>query len=126
MTGPAGAAGPSARPAPDVPGSPEREGVPVRVLLDELTAVLGGARHEARFIVDEVLHAPGPGVVSPPRVVPADPAAAARAMADRRVAGEPLQYIFGHWPFRGLDLHVDRACPDPPPRDGAGGRGRPR
>ncbi len=28
-------------------------------------------------------------------------------MADRRVAGEPLQYIFGHWPFRGLDLHVD-------------------
>jgi release factor glutamine methyltransferase len=28
-------------------------------------------------------------------------------MAARRVAGEPLQYIFGHWPFRELDLRVD-------------------
>ena len=28
-------------------------------------------------------------------------------MAERRAAGEPLQYIFGHWPFRGLDLRVD-------------------
>jgi release factor glutamine methyltransferase len=28
-------------------------------------------------------------------------------MARRRVAGEPLQYIFGHWPFRSLDLLVD-------------------
>ncbi len=31
----------------------------------------------------------------------------ARAMAARRAAGEPLQYIFGHWPFRELDLRVD-------------------
>ncbi len=28
-------------------------------------------------------------------------------MAARRAAGEPLQYIFGHWPFRELDLRVD-------------------
>ncbi len=28
-------------------------------------------------------------------------------MASRRAAGEPLQYVFGHWPFRGLDLQVD-------------------
>jgi release factor glutamine methyltransferase len=28
-------------------------------------------------------------------------------MAARRAAGEPLQYIFGHWPFRDLDLRVD-------------------
>ena len=28
-------------------------------------------------------------------------------MAARRTAGEPLQYIFGHWPFRELDLRVD-------------------
>jgi release factor glutamine methyltransferase len=28
-------------------------------------------------------------------------------MAARRAAGEPLQYVFGHWPFRGLDLRVD-------------------
>jgi len=28
-------------------------------------------------------------------------------MAARRARGEPLQYIFGHWPFRDLDLRVD-------------------
>jgi release factor glutamine methyltransferase len=28
-------------------------------------------------------------------------------MAARRAAGEPLQYVFGHWPFRTLDLRVD-------------------
>ena len=43
------------------PGSAERA-----VLLDELTAVVGGARHEARFIVDEVL-AVGPGDPRPAR-----------------------------------------------------------
>jgi release factor glutamine methyltransferase len=63
------------------------------------------AGHEARFIVDEVLGV-GPGAVRPD-VVPPAAAAAARAMAARRTAGEPLQYIFGHWPFRELDLRVD-------------------
>lgn len=29
------------------------------------------------------------------------------AMVGRRAAGEPLQYVFGHWPFRTLDLMVD-------------------
>jgi len=28
-------------------------------------------------------------------------------MVERRLAGEPLQYVLGHWPFRGLDLLVD-------------------
>jgi release factor glutamine methyltransferase len=28
-------------------------------------------------------------------------------MCDRRVAGEPLQYVLGSWSFRGLDLMVD-------------------
>ena len=67
--------------------------------------MVGGARHEARFIVDEVL-AVAPGGALPRTAAPA-PAAAARAMAARRAAGEPLQYIFGHWPFRRLDLRVD-------------------
>ncbi len=79
--------------------------VPTRALVAELTAVLGGARHEARFIVDEALDVPPDR--PRPEVVPADSAAAARAMAARRAAGEPLQYIFGHWAFRRLDLHVD-------------------
>jgi release factor glutamine methyltransferase len=32
---------------------------------------------------------------------------ALRLAAQRRLDGEPLQYIIGHWPFRGLDLDVD-------------------
>jgi release factor glutamine methyltransferase len=107
VTEPAGAAGRSARPAPDVPTASGTEGVPARVLVNELTEFLGGARHEARFIVDEVLRVPGGELRSRPGTVPPGLFAAARAMAARRVAGEPLQYIFGHWPFRELDLRVD-------------------
>jgi release factor glutamine methyltransferase len=71
-------------------------------LVAELTDLLGGpgSRHEARFIADEVLGAST-------EAVPAEARSAARAMAARRRAGEPLQYLFGHWPFRGLDLVVD-------------------
>jgi release factor glutamine methyltransferase len=77
-------------------------------LVAELAEVVG-APHEARFIVDEVL---GLGLVPghpDPPTGPLDPAAvaAARRMAARRAAGEPLQYVFGHWPFRSLDLLVD-------------------
>jgi release factor glutamine methyltransferase len=32
---------------------------------------------------------------------------ALRAATRRRLAGEPLQYVIGHWPFRTLDLDVD-------------------
>jgi release factor glutamine methyltransferase len=31
----------------------------------------------------------------------------AQGMADRRAAGEPLQYVLGNWPFRSLELTVD-------------------
>ena len=78
----------------------------------ELVAELGslvGAPHEARFIVDEALGL-GPTVGHPsPSAGPLDASvvSAARAMASRRAAGEPLQYVFGHWPFRRLDLLVD-------------------
>jgi release factor glutamine methyltransferase len=33
----------------------------------------------------------------------------------RRLAGEPLQYILGHWPFRNLDLKVDARALIPRP-----------
>jgi release factor glutamine methyltransferase len=78
----------------------------------ELVAELGslvGAPHEARFIVDEALGL-GPTVEHlSPSAGPLDASvvSAARAMASRRAAGEPLQYVFGHWPFRRLDLLVD-------------------
>jgi release factor glutamine methyltransferase len=95
------------RPAPPAPSGADPDGVEAAALVDELTAVVGGARHEARFIVGEALGA-APGAGAPrPAVVPAAAVAVARAMASRRAAGEPLQYVFGHWPFRGLDLRVD-------------------
>ncbi len=83
-------------------------GVTRGALVAELAAVVG-APHEARFIVDEAL---GLGLVlghpdAPTGALDDDVVAAARAMAGRRVAGEPLQYVFGHWPFRSLDLLVD-------------------
>jgi release factor glutamine methyltransferase len=83
-------------------------GVTRGALVAELAEVLG-APHEARFVVDEAL---GLGLVlGQPDVPngPLDPAVvgAARDMARRRESGEPLQYVFGHWPFRSLDLLVD-------------------
>jgi len=63
--------------------------------LAELVA-LGLERREARWLIEEF--APG-----------GDPAAVVdlRSAAQRRLDGEPLQYIIGHWPFRSLDLDVD-------------------
>ena len=40
---------------------------------------------------------------------------AAMAMADRRAAGEPLQYVLGSWAFRSLELAVDRRVLIPRP-----------
>jgi release factor glutamine methyltransferase len=71
----------------------------------ELTSDLAlqlGAPHEARFIVDDVLGVTGPGVELTP-----DQVARATELAERRRAGEPLQYVLGHWAFRDLDLLVD-------------------
>lgn len=36
-------------------------------------------------------------------------------MLTRRTAGEPIQYVLGHWPFRNLDLMVDRRVLIPRP-----------
>jgi release factor glutamine methyltransferase len=80
-------------------------------LISELAASLG-ARHEARFIVEEVLGPPACGddrVAGPPDVE------AARTLAARRRAGEPLQYVLGHWAFRALDLLVDQRVLIPRP-----------
>jgi release factor glutamine methyltransferase len=48
---------------------------------------------------------------------PAAPSAAARlaGLAERRLGGEPLQYVLGRWSFRGLDLRVDRRVLIPRP-----------
>jgi release factor glutamine methyltransferase len=80
-------------------------------LITELADTLG-LRHEARFIVDEVL---GPNPWSGGQAVGTADMAAARRLAERRLEGEPLQYIFGHWAFRQLDLVVDRRVLIPRP-----------
>ena len=48
---------------------------------------------------------------------PATGAEAARLgeMLDRRLTGEPLQYVIGRWPFRNLELVVDRRVLIPRP-----------
>jgi release factor glutamine methyltransferase len=78
-----------------------------------------GAAHEAHFIVDEALGLGlGMALGHPhPPTGPLDDAAvsAAQTMAARRAAGEPLQYVFGHWAFRALDLQVDERVLIPRP-----------
>jgi release factor glutamine methyltransferase len=71
-------------------------------LTRELASTLG-ARHEARLIVEEVL---GTRSASGPEPTPGE-IGRARALAARCAAGEPLQYVLGHWAFRDLDLLVD-------------------
>ena len=64
---------------------------------DALVAA-GLERREARWLIEAI----------------DDPEALAAAVARRR-AGEPLQYVIGHWPFRGLELDVDERALIPRP-----------
>jgi release factor glutamine methyltransferase len=64
-------------------------------LVAELVA-WGIDRREARWLVEEFVLGGDP-----------DSVPALKAAARRRLDGEPLQYIIGHWPFRSLDLDVD-------------------
>jgi len=57
---------------------------------------LGLERREARWLVEEFLPGGDRDALSDLRVA-----------AERRLNGEPLQYVIGHWPFRSLDLDVD-------------------
>jgi release factor glutamine methyltransferase len=69
-----------------------------------------GSPIEARWVVTHVL---GDG----PSTSPVDAAAWASltALVDRRLAGEPLQYVLGTWAFRTLELTVDRRALIPRP-----------
>ena len=53
--------------------------------------------------------------VAPQTPMTARMVAHADAMAARRAAGEPLQYVLGSWGFRSLDLAVDRRALIPRP-----------
>lgn len=78
-----------------------------RVLWDETASVVGG-RAEARWLCEEASGAFGTEFAD----VLHEPAtertlAHLDAMLARWRAGEPLQYVLGHWSFRRLDLMVD-------------------
>lgn len=75
-------------------------------LLAELATTLG-SRLEARWLIEDLDGRDGQGQ--------AQRADGARELAARRAAGEPLQYVLGHWPFRGLDLLVDARALIPRP-----------
>lgn len=64
------------------------------------------APNEARWLIEEAagdrLEAVGDERATPQGMSLLD------AMTARRSFGEPLQYVLGHWPFRSLDLLVDR------------------
>lgn len=73
----------------------------------------GVVDREARWIVERAAG-------DPFRVVADQPASVRshhhwRIMVERRAAGEPLQYVLERWPFRNLELYVDRRVLVPRP-----------
>ena len=79
-----------------------------REVLAETEARVGAAgrpAQEAHWSVEEASGSgPGGGLDDP---VTARGMTHHDAMVGRRLAGEPLQYVLGHWAFRRLDLMVD-------------------
>ncbi len=77
------------------------------------TEHLGGDRRVARWLVEDASGGEWPSVL--------EDAVTTRAgelflsMLERRLAGEPVQYVLGHWAFRHLDLMVDRRVLIPRP-----------
>jgi release factor glutamine methyltransferase len=86
-----------------------------RSLLATATERLGSAQ-EARWLVERASGMDGTdyalGLDDP---VPARALPFFDGMLERRVAGEPLQYVLGRWGFRRLDLFVDRRVLIPRP-----------
>lgn len=67
-----------------------------------------GSETEARWLVEEVSGYPWPELAIDPGLEPSDRARSRLdSLIERRLAGEPLQYVLGRWPFRTLDLMVD-------------------
>jgi len=92
-----------------------------RALLAETQARLASApvdqpAREARWIVEEAS-----GLEGAEWILGIDAPATVRGVAHldhmvgRRTAGEPIQYVLGHWSFRTLDLLVDRRVLIPRP-----------
>ena len=77
---------------------------------------LGQAKREARWIVEEASGFEGSefhGGLD--QLATVKGVGRFDRMISRRTAGEPIQYVLGHWPFRNLDLMVDRRVLIPGP-----------
>ncbi len=70
-------------------------------------------RQTARWFVEEASGGACPSVLDD--LVPARAGRAFFSLLARREAGEPAQYVLGHWAFRRLDLMVDRRVLIPRP-----------
>ena len=64
-----------------------------------------GDRRTAQWFVEDASGSSWPAALDEP--VPAIAREAFLSMLGRREAGEPVQYVLGHWAFRKLDLLVD-------------------
>ncbi|HUJ64060.1 MAG TPA: peptide chain release factor N(5)-glutamine methyltransferase [Acidimicrobiales bacterium] len=83
--------------------------------LYELGLARIGAAHEVRWMLEEASGETWPDLVLTRRPVSEKAQLRVQGLLDRRSAGEPLQYVLGHWAFRGLDLMVDRRVLIPRP-----------
>src|SRR5215469_13637369 len=70
-----------------------------------------GSGQEARWIIEEVTGEPWPPTIQ----VTDRTRNRVHELTERRVGGEPLQYVLGSWGFRHLDLMVDRRVLIPRP-----------
>ena len=99
---------------------PDEGAISWREVLVETESRLVGSGHdratavrEARWIVEE---ASGSTSVAELEVFATVRGMAHHdAMVERRLGGEPVQYVLGRWPFRTLDLMVDRRVLIPRP-----------
>ncbi|MDQ2727504.1 MAG: peptide chain release factor N(5)-glutamine methyltransferase [Actinomycetota bacterium] len=72
-----------------------------------------GSAAEARWLVEEAAGSAWPLALD--EAVTARSGAWFDSRLARRVAGEPLQYVLGHWSFRSVDVLVDRRVLIPRP-----------
>ncbi len=88
-----------------------------REVEEQLSAAgLDTAAQEARWILEEASGYEGAEHLALADRVPSERGVAAvDRMVSRRLAGEPVQYVLGHWAFRTLDLFVDRRVLIPRP-----------
>jgi release factor glutamine methyltransferase len=101
-----------ALPEAEAPGQFDLVPLRWRELYGQAVQRLGDAR-TARWFVEDSSGGTWPAVLDEP--VPARAGRFFLSMVQRREAGEPVQYVLGHWAFRQLDLMVDRRVLIPRP-----------